>query len=92
MPAYVVLSESRHDGWTAARITYADAQRLLKDEDIVVYIFRCDQPLAEMHLYFPFSEYYECLSINKYDQTAQFDSDDEYVTIAGPAMTVTHST
>lgn len=89
---YVVLSESRHDGWTAANITYAAARRLLKDEAAVVYIFRCDTPTSELRLYFPFSEYYECLAINKYDQTAQFGSDDEYVTIAGPAMTVTHST
>ena len=95
MPEYIVLTESRHDGWTAANITYADARRLLlKVEDRVFYIFRGARPLAELRLHFPFSEHYECLSINTYDQHDQFEDDDDYVTItstiAGPTLTVTY--
>jgi hypothetical protein len=93
MSAYIVLTESRHDGWTAANITYADARRLLKVEDRVFYIFRCARPPVELRLHFPFSEHYECLSINTYDQNDQFE-DDDYVTITitGPTLTVTHRT
>ena len=82
---YIVLSESHHDGWGASLITFAKANKLLKIEDKVYYIFHYNycytkkQPL-QMKIMYPFGEYYDCLSINKYKEEI-FEEEDDFVII-----------
>lgn len=80
---YIVLSETNHYGWTGSLTTLAKAKKLLKIESEVFYIFEYSQiknkPL-QLKLKYPFNIYYDCLSINKYEEEL-FDEDDDFVII-----------
>ena len=80
---YVVLTESNHYGYIAFFTNYTEAKKLLKVESEIYYIFKYDlkkEMQFNMKLKYPFSEYYECLSINKYKNEI-FERDDDYVNI-----------
>ncbi len=75
---YIVLVESRHYDWIAYTTTLAKANKLLKDEENVYYIFKCNLKTKEsLKLNFPLSCYYKCLSINEYKEDT-FIKNDSY--------------
>lgn len=66
MLKYIIISNSNHYGWNCAYITPSKAIKLLKQEDIVVYIFKIEYKNKKdiVKLNYPFNQYYSCLEIN----------------------------
>ena len=94
MLKYIVISNSNHYGWNCGYITQSKASKLLKQEDIVVYIFKIEYKNKKdiIKLNYPFNQHYSCLEINdinilnniikKEDDKDGVDAeDDEYVEI-----------
>ena len=84
MSQYIVISESTHYGWLCDYITLNNAKKLLKKEDIVVYIFKLSSTkMKNIKLKYPFNQYYSCLQINNIItlNNNDDDDDDEYVEI-----------
>jgi hypothetical protein len=80
---YIVLSESNHYGWVGGITTLTQAKQLLKIETEIFYIFsvcHANKNLWQIKIRYPFSEYYDCLSINEYKEEI-FDNDDDFVII-----------
>lgn len=79
---YVVLYESRHHGLVGYVTTLVEANKLLKIEDEVYYIFKLDkkQDNLIMKIRYPMCEFYDCLSKNIYTEEV-FDDTDDYVII-----------
>ena len=56
-----------HIGQQASSITLKKARKLLKTEDIVVYIFKMPSTMYNNPMFkYPLCEYYDCLKINNY--------------------------
>jgi hypothetical protein len=82
---YVVVFESRHYGTLAYATTLKRANRLLKLEGELFYIFKYSgktEPFM-MKLRYPLSGNYECLSINDYtyDECVSDDDDSDFIVI-----------
>ncbi len=80
---YVVITESNHHGWIAYFVTLAKAKRLLKIEFEIFYIFKCihkkNIPFT-IKIRYPLCEYYECLSINEYQEYI-FEENDDFIIV-----------
>lgn len=67
---YLVITnpDGGHTGQTASRISLKDARKLLKTEDIIVYIFKVPKIMYGNFMFkYPLCEYYKCLEINNYE-------------------------
>ena len=66
---YLVITnpDGGHTGQSAGPITLKEAKKLLKTEDIVVYIFKMPSTMYNKPMFkYPLCEYYNCLEINNY--------------------------
>jgi hypothetical protein len=78
---YIILSESNHYDWSCGNLKLNQVKKLLKQEDIVVYIFKLDSKTNKIKLHYPFSEYYDCLQINIYDDTDIIDELETHIEV-----------
>ncbi len=66
---YILINnpDGGHTGQTSTYITFRQAKKLLKDETIIVYIFKIPKcKCNNLMLKYPLCEYYKCLEINDY--------------------------
>jgi len=85
MLKYIIISESNHCGWLCDYVKLSEGKKLLKQEDIVVYIFKIEykNKMDIVKLNYPFNQYYSCLEINNINILYNIieDEDDEHVEI-----------
>jgi hypothetical protein len=80
---YIVITETNHYGWIAYFTTLSEAQKLLKIEGEIFYIFKYCQVKKEIFnikIKFPIGEYYNYLHINEYVEEL-IEENDNYVII-----------
>jgi len=80
-PNYVVITSPSggHTGQTAGYITLQQAKKLLKDESIVVYVFKVPRMRYgnNQMLKYPLGEYYSALEINVANEDVYVSMNDE---------------
>lgn len=78
---YIVLTQplGGHTYMGAYFLTYSQAKKLLKDESVVIYIFKILQHdfVKNPLLKFPLFDYYSCLEINNFTNDVKKSLDDD---------------
>jgi len=82
--SHLVLFESKDYGWIAYAVMRKEAERLIKINSHIFYIFECELPYSYdntiIKLKTPFKKYYETATINVYKEEV-FEENEEYIII-----------
>ena len=78
---YLLLSESHHYGWNASYIKLREANKLFKDETLVVYIFKVDIKKFDKLVLDQIFENCSCLKINNYDGPEEIKKNNTYIEV-----------